>query len=457
MWTKRPRHAARAVLLGASLLGASLLGACEADRTSEAGWRDDGVSTAGPFHDGGASTAGPTGAGRPTHAAADLLAALDAEFSPRQTLGYGPARDALYAWENGRGGVCGLYTALCVRLGPGDPSQAAGGLGINAEHIWPQSKGARQEPLRSDLHHLFPERDRVNASRGNLPFGDVPDARADAWYRGDASQSHTPNADLDAWSERGAGRWEPREDRKGDVARAVFYVQAVYPDLADPTFFPPMRETLLAWNRADPPDDRERTRSQWVAGLQGTDNPFVLDPTLADQIWGRGEVTPTPLRDPVPSRPPGVLPPGEGGPPMGRVRITEIHYDNAGADVGEGLEVSGEPGTPLGGWALVLVNGADGAVYRTLPLAGALDGDGALWVPAEGLQNGSPDGVALLDPAGRTVEAWSWEGAFVGADETRFSDLGVAQGSDAAPGTSLQLVDGRWTAGRAASPGRPNR
>ena len=436
---------------------ALLLGACQGDRTSTAGsFSESGVSTAGPFDDGTRDR--PAGPDRQQDAAA-LLAEIDRDHSPDRTLGYARARDALYAWADATGGVCTLYTGWCVRLGTGDPSKQAGRQGINAEHVWPQSKGARAEPLRSDLHHLFPERETVNSSRGNLPFGEVTDARAEAWYTADLSQSNTPAQDAGAWSERGDGRWEPREDRKGDVARALFYVQAVYPDQADPSFFPPMRETLLAWNRADPPDAAERARSAWVAGLQGTENPFVLDPTLADQVWGGGAVPPTASggsnRDrPASDRPPGRAPrPSE---PLAALSVSEVHYDNAGPDVGEGIEVAGPDGAALDGWRLALVNGNGGAVYQTVPLTGRLDG-GAAWVPIEGLQNGSPDGVALVDPSGRTVEALAWEGAFTGADGTRFRDIGVAETASVPPGTSLQRVGGRWVAGRPASPGRPNR
>ncbi len=428
------------MLLVAAL--ALVLGACETGCASA-----PGASTAGPFSEA------PDDADRQRAA---RLAALDREFSPAQTLGYARARDALYAWENGRDGVCGIYSGWCVRLGPGDPSIAAGELGMNAEHVWPQSMGARAEPLKSDLHHLFPEREGVNSSRSNLPFGDVPDARAQAWYRADASQSRPPRADADAWSERGDGRWEPRAARKGDVARAVFYVVAVYPEVVDPAFFPPMRETLLDWNRRDPPDAAEHARSDWIAGLQGTPNPFVRTPALADEVWGGGRPRPdggprAPGRPPAPNGPAG----GEPPPAAGALSVSEVHYDNAGADEGEGVEIAGPAGARLDGWSLRLVNGTDGAAYRTLPLAGPLDG-GARWVPVPGLQNGSPDGLALVDPSGRVVEAWSWEGPLTGADGTVFRDLGVAEGSDTPVGTSLQRVGGRWQAGRPASPGRPN-
>lgn len=435
-------RAARAGVLACGLWCVVLLSACETDRTSQAGtFRDDGVSTAGTPIDS-------PRLGTEADWAGALAQALDAEFSPRRTLGYSRARDALYAWENGRGGVCGLYTEFCVTLGPGDPSQAAGHLGINAEHVWPQSRGARAEPLKSDLHHLFPERETVNSSRGNLPFGEVPDARADAWYRGDQSQSRPP-LDPDAWSERGAGRWEPRRDRQGDVARAVFYVAAVYPEAVDPAFFPPMRATLLDWNRADPPDEKERERSRWIAGLQGSENPFVLDPTLADQLWASEPVANG--GTPYTPSPPGILPPV----PIPRLRLTEIHYDNVGQDTGEGVEVSGPEGAALGGWTLVFVNGADGAAYRTVSLSGTLDG-GVVWMPVEGIQNGSPDGVMLLDPSGRAAEAWAWEGTLTGQDGTRFRDLAASQTSGTAPGMALVRVGDRWTLGP-ASPGRPNR
>ena len=90
---------------------------------------------------------------------------------------------------------------------------------------------------------------------------------------------------------------------------------------------------------------------------------------------------------------------------MTAIFINEFHYDNAGSDTGEFIEIAGPAGTDLTGWSLVLYNGSTGAAYATLPLAGVLAaagaGHGSAAVPAPGLQNGSPDGFALVDPAGR--------------------------------------------------------
>ena len=394
----------------------------------------------------------PGSAGRP------LLDAVRADYAPAATLGYDRARDSLYAYgQRAEGALCGVYTRFCVRLTPGaDPSSDAFAKGINAEHTWPQSQGAGAEPLRSDLHHLFPARIDVNAVRGSDPFGEVPDAEADGWYRGAERRTARPVVFVDEWSEADdrhpdpawGGRFEPRHDHKGNVARAVFYVRAVHAAAvagAQP-FFDVMADDLIAWHDADPVDPAEYARSAWIARLQGTPNPFVLDPTLARRAFGR--------------------PGGGPGAPGGTLWVNEVHYDNAGADAGEGVEVAGPSGASLAGWTLVLYNGSGGAPYRTVALAGTVPdqqgGWGAVWVPAAGLQNGAPDGLALVDPAGAVVELLSYEGTFTataGPAAGRTSvDVGVSETSSTPVGTSLQRTDtgtasAAWAAARPASRG----
>ncbi len=440
-----------------ALVLALVLAACGGDGAQTAGtFRDGGVSTAGSFDDSvhlGPEADGPAADGPaavdgglfPGLAGDALAAAIDRAYSPDGTLGYSRARDVLYAHEQETAGaLCGVYSAHCVTLGPGDPSAEAMRLGINAEHVWPQSMGAEAEPLKSDLHHLFPARQTVNSSRGNLPFGEIDDDRADAWYARDRSQSRPPGADRDAWAERGAGRFEPPESKKGDVARAVFYVAAVYPDRAAPSFFRAMRADLLSWNRLDPPDAAERARSAWVAGLQGTENPFVLDPSLADRLWEDGASSP-------------LAPPASAPRSGAALRLSELHYDNAGEDVGEGVEVAGPPGTALGGWRLVLYNGSNGRVYGEAELSGALPASGARWTDTPGLQNGSPDGVALVGPDGTVVEFLSYEGAFEASGGPAFglrsTDVGAEETSDTPRGRSLQRTGSGWQLAP-ATPGR---
>lgn len=219
-----------------------------------------------------------------------LITQLRANYTPTQTLGYGPARDVMYSVvdNDGNNGVHGIYTDFTVFWTPGtDPSQDVyqGGSGINAEHVYPQSMGASNEPAKSDMHNLRPCRAAVNSDRGNLKFGESPDNDTDNWYKDAINQSNTPGTDIDEWSERDANNvFEPREAVKGDIARIVFYFYTIYPN-ADASFFNSMKNTLYDWHYADPVDAWELERNNRVKQEQGNDNPFILDSTLARRAF----------------------------------------------------------------------------------------------------------------------------------------------------------------------------
>jgi Predicted extracellular nuclease len=131
------------------------------------------------------------------------------------------------------------------------------------------------------------------------------------------------------------------------------------------------------------------------------------------------------------------------------VFINEIHYDNASTDVGEAIEIAGPAGTDLTGWSIVLYNGNGGAVYDTKDLSGTIpdSGNGFGFVtqsyPTNGIQNGSPDGIALVDN-GTVVQFLSYEGSFTAiggpANGLVSVDIGVSESSSAPVGTSLQLT-----------------
>lgn len=130
------------------------------------------------------------------------------------------------------------------------------------------------------------------------------------------------------------------------------------------------------------------------------------------------------------------------------VWINEFHYDNTGADTGEFIEIVGIVGTDLSGWSLVLYNGNGGAVYQTINLTGIIsneiNGYGALSFDTLGLQNGGPDGFALVDNNGAVVQFLSYEGSFTAvggvADGLVSTDVGVSEASSTLIGDSLQLV-----------------
>ncbi len=148
------------------------------------------------------------------------------------------------------------------------------------------------------------------------------------------------------------------------------------------------------------------------------------------------------------------------------VRFSEIHYDNAGEDVGEAIEIEAPAGTSLAGWSVVLYNGSNGAPYDTRALSGTVadqcDGRGTIAVeyPPNGIQNGSPDAFALVN--GETVvEFLSYEGTLTAvggpADGLTSADIGVAEAASTPIGQSLQRApDGTWSGPAPASFGACN-
>ena len=134
--------------------------------------------------------------------------------------------------------------------------------------------------------------------------------------------------------------------------------------------------------------------------------------------------------------------------------INEFHYDNAGTDTDEFVEIAGPIGTSLNGWSIVLYNGSGGASYATIDLTGQALGNavngvgffstltGPLYTGS--IQNGGPDGIALVGPGG--VEQFlSYEGSFLAtngpANGQASTNIGFAfsESSSTPVGHSLQL------------------
>ncbi|HET9638589.1 MAG TPA: cadherin domain-containing protein [Allosphingosinicella sp.] len=134
--------------------------------------------------------------------------------------------------------------------------------------------------------------------------------------------------------------------------------------------------------------------------------------------------------------------------------VNEIHYDNAGTDAGEAIEIAAPAGFNLAGWSIVLYSVSTGAttgtVYNTRILSGVVpdqdDGYGTIsfTYPVNGIQNGVQDGLALVDPNGNVVQFLSYEGSFVAANGPAAgltsTDIGVFEDSGSTTGFSLQLT-----------------
>jgi predicted extracellular nuclease len=139
--------------------------------------------------------------------------------------------------------------------------------------------------------------------------------------------------------------------------------------------------------------------------------------------------------------------------------INEILYDITGTDAGEFIEVAGPAGTVLTGWSIVLYNGegtTPGQTYNTTalpsPIPSQQGGYGTVSISyaSNGIQNGAPDGIALVNN-GTVVQFLCYEGTFTAsngpASGQTCTNIGVSQDGNNAAGTSLQLQGSGTTYG----------
>ena len=135
----------------------------------------------------------------------------------------------------------------------------------NREHVWPQSllgEGADNNTINiaSDLFNLMPSNPGENSSRGNQAYTAL------------------------------LSGYEPHDDVKGDVARALFYMMVMYEELNLVNTAPGLYEMgyldeLLAWHYSDPVSEFELNRLDVIYSYQHNRNPFVDYPHLVDLIW----------------------------------------------------------------------------------------------------------------------------------------------------------------------------
>lgn len=216
----------------------------------------------------------------------ELLQALFQIISKQRDLGYNGARDQMFGWIDDPQGIdtieC-VYTARRLSGVTDRTSAFRNGQGLNTEHTWPQSMGAKFGLPKSDLHHLFPTDIRANSARGNAPFGEVM-SPALLLPELPLTQDQTRTG-LD---ERGMTVFEPRDVHKGNAARAILYFYTRYGLKPSGTIslanFQREKAVLVKWHAEDPVDDAERLRNDGIYKAQGNRNPFVDHPEFVERI-----------------------------------------------------------------------------------------------------------------------------------------------------------------------------
>ena len=202
---------------------------------------------------------------------------ITAGFNPGT---YNSARDEMYMVidnqkVNGQGASVntleGVYTGdLATNY---NDRSAAQSQGFDTEHTFPQGQFSSNEPMRSDLFHIFPTKQFANSSRGNLPFGNVVSNSSPVGSGGSVKGNNASGTQV----------FEPRDAQKGTTARAMFYFVVKYQNYNG--YLDAAQENeLMDWHTTYPPDQVERNRNQDSYAFQNNRNPFIDYPQFADRM-----------------------------------------------------------------------------------------------------------------------------------------------------------------------------
>lgn len=191
-----------------------------------------------------------------------------------------------------------------------------GNIQIDKEHVWAKSHGfapGNEDPSKgagTDLHHLIAADHYTNSSgHNNLDFGVVSDKE-----KSKVIYSYNADGTKDISGYRGDNAegievFEPLDEWKGDVARALLYMATRYSRKGDNTKEEPYLvltddwekedendiflgvqhglSTFLEWNEKDPVDDYERYRNDLIyKNVQNNRNPYVDHPEWARKAFG---------------------------------------------------------------------------------------------------------------------------------------------------------------------------
>lgn len=195
--------------------------------------------------------------------------------------------------------------------------------GWNREHSWPSSYGFTNDggcnyPF-SDAHHLRSSSPSYNSSRGNRVFD---------WCSSGCSEYTAEGVPFSNYGSGAgnSGSWQVWENRRGDLARQMFYMETRYeggthgitgcsePDLRltddrslivsstsanQSVAYMGVLATLLEWHLEDPVDAAEQLRNDVVGSYQGNRNPYVDHPEWVCQIWTCSTADVTPPQPPT--------------------------------------------------------------------------------------------------------------------------------------------------------------
>lgn len=205
--------------------------------------------------------------------------------------------------------------------------------------MWAKSHGFPNESYEPycDAHHLRPSTTKINSTRSNKDFGEVPNATPDAYG------NKTNNV-----------LFEPRDEVKGDIARMMFYMETRYgsntkynlklvnsqtTSASDLNGRFGNLETLIKWHYDDPVSKEEIYRNNVIFdNYQHNRNPYIDHPEYVDYVYpSKYAGTTKPVE---PSKPTPDLTPSE---PDSSLKLDDYNFRKIESlsDISEGIYLIG--------------------------------------------------------------------------------------------------------------------
>jgi endonuclease I len=222
---------------------------------------------------------------------AELKTALSKKILTHTSLGYSNVGESVFEkTDNKDGKVWDMYSNQSFSFSESGGNYKKEGDCWNKEHTVPQSLFNEQEPMRSDLFHLYPTDGYVNNRRSNYPHAEVGSAVF--------TSSNGTKVGTSKTSGVSGNVCEPIDEYKGDFARSYFYMVTCYQSRVTNwvTFaafakntYPSLSSWAITlyekWSAEDPVSQKEIDRNEAVYGLQKNRNPFIDYPGIETKIW----------------------------------------------------------------------------------------------------------------------------------------------------------------------------
>ncbi len=203
-----------------------------------------------------------------------LIASLKENFKPRTYLAYSQCQGVLIDSDKSIDDLTQITTIYDNKLYPA----VWDGKELNKEHVWPNSRlGLKRvqqsdRDIRTDLHNLRLSTAKVNQFRSNYFFSQHPNLTNTFRYTLKNQQF-----------------W-PSRYSSGEVARILFYMALIYPELKlidfenlnysrVSTVMGSLSE-IKKWGVETPISEFEKRRNKIILKYQGNSNPFIEFPGL---------------------------------------------------------------------------------------------------------------------------------------------------------------------------------